>query len=1076
MQKRQSSAKRDNTIIAPASDVPLGELALFILDQSRRHGGDGCCFVCADESRADRLGAVIHAFDPSSGVMVLPSLIASPDDDLEPSRETAGRRSSVLRRLADDRYGLLITTPDALLRRVPSTHAMSASAMRLRVGDAFDEATIRAALIDGGYLVGDPVDMPGMATFLGQVFEIFPAGALAPVRVSHEDGTIAEIHIYGIADGRKVGELNEATIDVVNECDDGDVRRPCSTTIFNYLPRACWILDHRTLNRADSLFRKTGRHNDDSTSAPALLTRSEWQANIGGDNTTILPKPAGQPGNSFYSAFSPGRALRKFLADQSSERRRVIFTAATKADLKAMDRRAGSASVLCANWKEADGASLDERSAILADLDRGFISREGTVVVTATDVLGSRASHQDIMRVAGRRGFREAPLSLGDVVVHMDRGLAVLRELVIVSATSAAEAEMVKLEFVNEEAVLVSLSELRLIWRYGADAEGVRLDKADGSTWTERRGRVEVDIGETAAHIRQRIAQRHNDEAPKLVPQSAQYEAFATGFGYVPTIDQGNAISDVLSDLASGHAMDRLVCGDVGYGKTEVALRAAAAAAFAGKQIAIVVPTTVLAQQHLKTFRDRFAPFDIEVGELSRFTPACDARAVKKALADGSLSIVIGTHSLSGKGVRFADLGLVVIDEEQHFGRLQKEKLARMSRGIHLLTMSATPIPRTLSEARMGLRSLSLISTPPVRRSPVGTIVEPFHDATVASALRREKRRRGQSFVVCPRIDDIEPMAERLRDIVPELKITAIHGKMRAVDIDSAMLSFTAGAADVLLATNIIESGLDFPRANTIVVWRPEKFGLGQLHQLRGRVGRRSTRAFALLLSEPDSSLTGAAKKRLATLRDHQEQNSGFLISAHDLDIRGGGDILSEQQSGHIKVLGLELSEHLLDRALRNERPELDQPRADLNLDTPLLLPATFIPDPQIRIGLYARLFRCNTETDLDNLEDEIHERFGDLPNPAQNLIDAARLQLESARLRIVKIDIGEKSAAATFGEGTVEFDVSDQPNLAWNDGRLIYDYRDPANSRLGTLRTLLSLIAQRSSPAGDQATAKQKS
>ena len=505
--------------------------------------------------------------------------------------------------------------------------------------------------------------------------------------------------------------------------------------------------------------------------------------------------------------------------------------------------------------------------------------------------------------------------------------------------------------------------------------------------------------------------------------------------------------------------MDRLVCGDVGYGKTEVALRAAAAVVFAGKQVAIVVPTTVLAQQHVKIFRERFAPFDIKVGEMSRFTPPADARNVKKALADGSLSVVVGTHAVSGKAVRFADLGLMVIDEEQHFGRAQKEKLARMTRGVHLLTMSATPIPRTLSEARLGLRSLSLIATPPVRRSPVKTTVEPFHDAAVSGALRREQRRRGQSFVVCPRIEDIEPMTERLCEIVPELKVTAIHGKMPAGDIDNAMIAFATGTADVLLATNIIESGLDFPRANTIVVWRPENFGLGQLHQLRGRVGRRSTRAYALFLSDPDSSLTGAAKKRLATLHNHQEQNSGFLVSAHDLDIRGGGDLLSDAQSGHIKVLGLELSEHLLDRALGNNGQEGAGARADLNVEIPRLIPAMYVQDAQIRLALYARIYKCETEADLDKLEDEIDERFGELPIPTQNLIDVARLELDSARLGIIAIDVGEKSAAVTFGPGVAGFDVGVRPDLVWKDERLIFAHESAPSDGLGTIWMLLSHI-----------------
>jgi transcription-repair coupling factor (superfamily II helicase) len=445
---------------------------------SHRNVDEGCVFICGDESKAERVGAVIHAFDQSSGVMVLPGLHASPVDDLEPSREIAGRRSSVLRRLADNRSGLVITTLGALIRRVPPAQALLASSLRLRLGDAFDEAAIRAALIDGGYVIDDPIDMPGMALFLGPALEIFPAGGLSPVRVSHDNGTITKIYTYDLADGRDIDEAGDVAIDVINECNDnGDARRPCSQTLFDYLPRARVICDYGTPDHSESRLRITQQRNGESASASLFLTRSEWQAHIEADNATILRKPAEQPSETFSTTAAPGRKLRKYLAEHSSERRRIVFTTATPADLKAMDRRAGGTSVLCKNWSEAEKASQDGRSAALADLDRGFVSSDGrVVVVTATDVLGSRTSHLDIMSVVPRRGFRDAPLSFGDVVVHMDRGLARLRELVAVSATGVADAEMVKLEFADDEAMLVGLSELRSI---GAM---LPMPKASGST------------------------------------------------------------------------------------------------------------------------------------------------------------------------------------------------------------------------------------------------------------------------------------------------------------------------------------------------------------------------------------------------------------------------------------------------------------------------------------------------------------------------------------------------------------------------------------------------------------------
>ncbi|WP_191062535.1 helicase-related protein, partial [Geminicoccus harenae] len=379
----------------------------------------------------------------------------------------------------------------------------------------------------------------------------------------------------------------------------------------------------------------------------------------------------------------------------------------------------------------------------------------------------------------------------------------------------------------------------------------------------------------------------------------------------------------VLADLAAGRPMDRLVCGDVGFGKTEIALRAAAVTVLAGRQVALAAPTTVLARQHARTFARRFAHLGIEVALLSRLVKPAEARKVKAGLADGSIRLVIGTHALAARGVRFAQLGLLVIDEEQRFGAAQKAKLRALAEGGgHVLTMTATPIPRTLQASLVGLQELSLITTPPVQRQPIRTQLQPFDEAVLRDALMYERQRGGQSFVVCPRIEDITPMAERLARIVPELRVVVVHGKLPADDVDAAMVGFAEGEGDLLLATNIIESGLDVPRANTMLVWRPERFGLAQLHQLRGRVGRGNRSATTLLLTDPDHPPVPAAEKRLRTLEALDRLGAGFAISARDLDLRGAGDLIGEEQAGHVTTLGLGLYQHLLDRALRRVRGE----------------------------------------------------------------------------------------------------------------------------------------------------------
>jgi len=462
--------------------------------------------------------------------------------------------------------------------------------------------------------------------------------------------------------------------------------------------------------------------------------------------------------------------------------------------------------------------------------------------------------------------------------------------------------------------------------------------------------------------------------------------------------------------------MDRVICGDVGFGKTEVALRAAAAVALAGKQVAVVVPTTVLARQHIATFRKRFGPFDIEVGGLSRATSAAETRDTKERLRSGKLKIVIGTQALASKDVKFANLGLVIIDEEQHFGAAEKAKLSELSKGVHTLLMSATPIPRTLAAGLAGFRDLSVIATPPVHRLPVVTRIAPLSDAAIASALLRERSRHGQSFLICPRVQDLDPILARVQAVAPDLRIVCLHGKLPADEIDDRMMSFVEGEADVLLATNIVESGLDIPRANTIVVCWPERFGLAQLHQLRGRVGRGGTRAFAHLLTESGSE---HSEKRLAVLEEFSRPGAGFAISERDLDLRGAGDLFSERQSGHVQVLGPVLYSHLLKIAsekANNGAADLWVP--DLNLPLEDMLPTSYVQSEAVRLEIYGRVARCLSEDDLDDLEDETTRRFGRLPAPAQAFFAAAKLRMECKRRGIIRLDIGPEAIAANFLPG----------------------------------------------------------
>jgi transcription-repair coupling factor (superfamily II helicase) len=606
---------------------------------------------------------------------------------------------------------------------------------------------------------------------------------------------------------------------------------------------------------------------------------------------------------------------------------------------------------------------------------------------------------------------------------------------------------VIRLDYANDATLMVPADEMGKVWRYGSAADAVSLDRLDTEAWEKRRTEVEAEVAESAGRLVAVVRERQAREAPKLVPPRAAYERFVARFPFSETADQLNAVEATLKDLASGRPMNRLVCGDVGFGKTEVALRAAAAAALAGKQVAVVAPTTVLVRQHVKTFERRFAGLGIKVAHLSRLVTPAEAREVKKGLADGSVRVVIGTHALVGKDVGFAELGLVVIDEEQRFGAAHKAKLQGLSEGVHVLTLTATPIPRTLQAALVGLQDISVIATPPAQRQPIRTFVVPFDEVTIREALLRERGRGGQSFVVCPRVEDIEPMSARLRELVPELQVLVAHGQMPVGEIDDAMVRFADGEGDVLLATNIIESGLDVPCANTMLVWRADRFGLSQLHQLRGRVGRGRVRGIAYLLTDPGQKLPKATRKRLQTLESLDRLGAGFAISARDLDQRGAGDLLGDEQAGHLKLIGVGLYQHLMQRAMmlaRGETPP-DEWEPELNLGSTGTIPPDYVPEPEVRINLYARLAQVADEDEVGTVADEIEDRFGPPPPSVERLLLIARIQRQCRPANVARVDAGPQAIAITF-----RADRQDDPSvtraveaskgaLAWREDRLVW-------------------------------------
>jgi transcription-repair coupling factor (superfamily II helicase) len=585
----------------------------------------------------------------------------------------------------------------------------------------------------------------------------------------------------------------------------------------------------------------------------------------------------------------------------------------------------------------------------------------------------------------------------------------------------------------------------------------VTLDGLDGVSWRKRRLVIDRAMTEAATELMRLSAESAKRRAARIEPDPAAYSDFVSGFPFSETPDQSRAIAAVQENLASGKPMDRLVIGDVGYGKTEVAMRAAALTALAGQQVVIAAPTTVLVRQHYETFATRFERTGLKVASLSRLSDAAERKRVKAGLADGSISVVVGTAAVGGKDVAYAKLGLVVIDEEQRFGAADKAKLRELGDKGHVLSLTATPIPRTLQSALIGLKTLSVIATPPARRQPIRTFSSVFDDAQVRTALLREKDRGGQSFVVAPRIQDLGALAEKLQQLTPELSLLQAHGEMPAAEIDSAMVRFASGLGDVLLATNIIEAGLDVPRANTMIVCRADRFGLAQLHQLRGRVGRGNRRGYILLTTDPGAQLTEATRKRLRTLESLDRLGAGFAISARDLDIRGAGELVGDAQSGHMKLIGIDLYQHLLERAVRQEQGEkLERWTPVINIGVGGRIPPDWIPEADTRLSLYLRLARLVSRAELDAFEEELVDRFGVEPKEAATLLRIANARIVARDAGIAKVDAGPNAIALTPRSEMARRAVAAAGLTARNGRLLLEESIASSTDRLERVETVL--------------------
>ncbi len=669
------------------------------------------------------------------------------------------------------------------------------------------------------------------------------------------------------------------------------------------------------------------------------------------------------------------------------------------------------------SWPEA--ARKDPRviGRAVLELERGF-ETDDLAVISEQDLLGDRLARPRRRKNAADVISEAGSLSPGDLVVHADHGLGRYLGLKTLSVGEAPH-DCLELEYAGDSKLYLPVENIELLSRYGADSETAQLDRLGSSAWQARKAKAKQRLREMADELIKIAAARNARSGTVMEPPAGLYDEFCARFPYAETDDQLSAVEDVFEDLQKGRPMDRLICGDVGFGKTEVALRAAFVAAMSGKQIAVIAPTTLLARQHFKTFSERFRGWPIQVRHLSRLVGAKEAAETKKQLADGTCEIVVGTHALLAKGLSFKDVGLLIIDEEQHFGVRHKERLKALKSEVHVLTLTATPIPRTLQLAMSGIRDLSIIATPPVDRLAVRTYVAPFDPVTVREALLREKYRGGQSFFVVPRIADLEETAEYLREQAPEVSFTIAHGQMAAGDLEDIMTAFYEGRYDVLLSTTIVESGIDIPTANTLIVHRADMFGLAQLYQLRGRVGRSKARAYAYLTTPAKKKLTDGADKRLKVLQSLDSLGAGFTLASHDLDLRGGGNLLGEEQSGHIKDVGVELYQSMLEEAVASLKGDADEGERDwspqINVGASVLIPEPYVPDLDVRMALYRRLSGIDTKAEREGFAAELIDRFGPLPPEVEQLMQVVAIKTLCKRAGVSKLDAGPKGAVATF-------------------------------------------------------------
>jgi len=1056
--------------------APEGFDAKLLADLVRRADGP-VLHVARDDARMAAMADSLKIFAPDIPVLKFPAWDCLPYDRVSPNPEVSAARMATLAALARgwDRPSVIVSTLNAVTQRIPPAQAIKDASFTAKADTRIDPDTLTRYLSRNGYVRASTVVEPGDYAVRGGIIDIFPPGRKVPLRLDFFGDVIESIKRFDPASQRSANKVDRIALAPVSEAplDDESIHRFRTKyrdlfgsagledplyeavsegrkhqgmehwlplyyehleTVFDYLPKSPVSLDSQIEEVYDARLATVADHYETRATATSegamgapvykpiphdqlYLTEQAWaEAFAGRAVRAFNPMPTGSGPNVIDAGGKMGKgfAQERQTADLNlfdavvdhvktlqSQKRRVVFasySAGARDRMKTMLMDHGIKNPIeIARWEELDDAPAKQVGLMIWRLEHGF-ETDDIAVIAEQDILGDRLVRQTRKSKKAENFLTEASgLATGDLVVHVEHGVGRYTGLQTVEALGAPH-DCLALEYAGETRLYLPVENIELLTRYGAD-DHTALDRLGGGAWQARKAKMKNRIRDMAERLIKVAAERMLRSADRMTPPEGAWDEFCARFPYTETEDQLAAIEDVIEDMASGNPMDRLVVGDVGFGKTEVALRAAFVAALAGFQVAVVAPTTLLARQHAKGFTERFKGLPVTVRQLSRFVPAKEAGETKKGMADGTVDIVIGTHALLAKNIEFAQLGLLVVDEEQRFGVAHKERLKSLKSDVHVLTMTATPIPRTLQLSMTGVRE----------------------------------------FYVAPRIADLPEIEEFLREQLPELKFATAHGQMAPGALDDVMNKFYDGQFDILLATTIVESGLDIPTANTLVVHRADNFGLAQLYQIRGRVGRSKTRAYAYFTTKPRKPLTPQAEKRLKVLASLDTLGAGFNLASHDMDIRGAGNLLGEEQSGHIKEVGYELYQDMLEEALAKMRAgEMAGPEDDgkwspqINLGVPVLIPDNYVADLDVRLGLYRRLSSLNSKQELEGFAAELHDRFGKPPAEVESLLRIVMIKSMCRRAQIAKLDGGPKGA-------TIQFHNDRFPNpaglLSWLNG-----------------------------------------